>query len=255
MTLDRVSFLGLSMFNNNVFEVCDYIEENVIGKGYQYLITPNVDHLTRLNYEYSDDFYQAYLKASIIVNDSRILCKVSQLLKGNLTKFCPGSDLTVELLRRVKDKRVYIVGSNQKSVDIVQKKFKIKNIDFYSPPIGFIENQQECKKIAHLIKEFSPDLIVLAVGSPRQEQLALKLSNENLNALAICVGASIDFISGDVKRAPLVFQRCSLEWLYRIIQEPRRLFLRYFVCFFRLFKIIYRDVLNRKTNEAYLFDE
>lgn len=255
MTLDKISFLGLSMFNNNVSEVCDYIEESVYGKGYQYLITPNVDHVTRLNYDSSKEFYKSYSEADIIVNDSRILCRISSILNGKLTKVCPGSDLTVELLKRAKDKRVFIVGSNSSAVGIVRNKFDIKNIDFCSPPVGFINNREECNEITRSIKSFSPDLIVLAVGSPRQEQLALKLRNENVNALAICVGASIDFISSDVKRAPEIYQKCSLEWLYRMMQEPRRLFVRYSVCFFRLLKILCRDILNKNINKPYLLGE
>ena len=102
--------------------------------------------------------------------------------------------------------------------------------------MGFINKPDEVDKLIQTIKELKPDLIFLAVGSPRQEEFALKLKATLEHGIALCIGASILFLTGDEKRAPQIMQQLSLEWLHRMFSDTR-LFKRYIANALNLVKI------------------
>ncbi|MEK4607260.1 WecB/TagA/CpsF family glycosyltransferase [Geobacillus sp. FSL W8-1251] len=102
----------------------------------------------------------------------------------------------------------------------------------------------------NIIKEFNPDILLVSIGSPKGELFIYQNLEKLKVPLSIQVGASIDFIAGTVKRAPLWMQKYGLEWFYRFLKEPKRLFKRYFVndsyFFLLIIKEIYSIYLKRK---------
>jgi exopolysaccharide biosynthesis WecB/TagA/CpsF family protein len=104
--------------------------------------------------------------------------------------------------------------------------------------MGFINDESEVKKTLMAIENSQANYVFLAVGSPRQEILAKKIKDQNLvNGVVLCIGASILFIVGEEKRAPMLIQAMHLEWLYRAMQDPKRLLSRYIDNIIRLPKL------------------
>lgn len=85
------------------------------------------------------------------------------------------------------------------------------------------------RKVVSIVKQAKPDILIVALGAPKQEKFIYHNRKELNVPLSLGLGASLDFEAGNVKRAPRWMSNCGLEWLYRIIQEPKRMFKRYFV--------------------------
>lgn len=207
----------------------------------QTIVTPNVDHVIRAND--SPDLLPLYRNAEISVNDSRILKKVSRLVKKDLGMVLPGSDLTRNLIEKLQNSEtpITVIGCSNESMAIIQDKYQLKNLNHYNPPMGFINDEAEVAKCVDLLVKNSPSIAFLAVGSPRQEILAEKAKKANAKGSALCIGASLMFLAGEEKRAPEIFQKLSLEWLFRLLQSPRRLAKRYLVDGFKIIPIILRE--------------
>ncbi|GAG30117.1 unnamed protein product, partial [marine sediment metagenome] len=99
----------------------------------------------------------------------------------------------------------------------------------YSPSFAFENDEDENRKIVEMINKSSPDVLFVGLGPPKQEKWIWRYKDEINVPVSIAVGASFDFVAGSVKRAPKWMQKISLEWLFRLCQEPRRLWKRYLV--------------------------
>jgi exopolysaccharide biosynthesis WecB/TagA/CpsF family protein len=209
----------------------------------QRVVTPNVDHVVRANS--NPELIPLSREAEISVNDSRVLNKIARIARKDLGEVIPGSDLTMELFKKLSgsDTRITVIGCSEESLEIVKEKFHIPNVAHYNPPMGFINDEKEVSKCVNLIVENSPTIVFLAVGSPRQEILARKAKEAGATGSALCIGASLLFLAGEEKRAPKIFQQLSLEWLFRLIQSPKRLAKRYLVDGMKIFPILLHEML------------
>lgn len=216
------------------------------------IVTPNVDHFNRLDYD--EGFRVLYSKSDFIICDSRIIQKVSFCLEDNpIRHVVPGSDLTSRVLSNLtgSERKVFIVGSSDEHVREIKFKYNLCALESFSPSMGFIKNDQEVESIISSIVSFDPEIVFIAVGSPQQEIMAVKLKDRYLELgltgtpIFLCVGASIDFIVGKVKRAPIFIQKAHLEWLHRACSEPRRLVPRYYKNFIWLSKYALRKLKSK----------
>jgi len=217
---------------------------------YGYAVTPNVDHLIRY---YEDPAFRAqYRAADFILMDSRFAACLVRLLKGVRLPVCTGSDLTAHLLAKVvqsADRIVMIGGSDQQAAQIAAK-YGLSNLRHYNPPMGFIKDPMAVEECLQFIEHASPfRFCFLAVGSPQQETIAQALrARAKARGLALCVGASLNFITGHEKRAPIWMQKMALEWLFRLLLNPKRLASRYLVRGPRIFGHLRRSrVVLRKA--------
>jgi exopolysaccharide biosynthesis WecB/TagA/CpsF family protein len=215
-----------------------------------YVVTPNVDHLIRY---YEDPTFRAqYRAADFILMDSRFAARLVRLLKGVRLPVCTGSDLTAQLLANViqPDDRVVMIGGTDEQAQQIASKYGLKDLQHHNPPMGFIKDPAAVEDCLKFIESVSPfRFCFLAVGSPQQEALAQALrARGTAKGLALCIGASLNFITGHEKRAPLWMQRLALEWLYRLLQNPKRLAGRYLVRGPRIFAHLRRSrVVLRKA--------
>ena len=197
---------------------------------YGFVVTPNVDHLVRLQRE--PRFAYAYNVASYVLLDSRLLSSLLRWVRQIDIPTCPGSDLTEELLRTGvhPDDRIVLIGGTLTQARKLASKYRLRRLVHHAPPMDFIKSPAAIEQCLRFIEDHSPfRYCLLAVGSPQQEYLAQALRSRGLaRGLALCVGASVDFLTGAEKRAPQWLRRLSLEWLYRALQNPRRLAARYF---------------------------
>jgi N-acetylglucosaminyldiphosphoundecaprenol N-acetyl-beta-D-mannosaminyltransferase len=138
-----------------------------------------------------------------------------------------GTDLIPRILENIQGKRLALWGTSDESLLLAQERLTLETgLEVVSIRDGF---QNEAKYLT-LFDECRPEVIVLGMGMPKQERVARKLrEHAQGDLLIICGGAIIDFIGGRVSRAPRFFRHLGLEWLYRLMLEPRRLFKRYIV--------------------------
>jgi exopolysaccharide biosynthesis WecB/TagA/CpsF family protein len=219
-----------------IHEVDDYDLESftplAAGFGQErfgYVVTPNVDHLVRF---YEDPtFRDHYRKADYVLLDSRFAARALRLIKGVKLRVCTGSDLTAALFSRVvtSSDRVVLIGGSREQASIIRMLYGLTNVHHHNPPMGFTDDPKAVEECLQFIEEQSPfRFCFLAVGSPQQEALAALLQTRGVaRGLALCVGASLNFITGNEKRAPQWMQEMAFEWLYRLVQDPRRLATRY----------------------------
>ena len=205
-----------------------------------YVVTPNVDHLVRFHDDAS--FRDAYADASYVLLDSRVLATLLRLARGITARVCTGSDLTMALFRQVisPDDSIVLVGGSAEQAEKVASTFQLRRLRHMNPPMGFIHDGQATEECLRFIEEATPfRFCFLAVGAPQQERIAQALARRGrARGLALCVGASINFLTGAEQRAPEWMQRAALEWLYRLLRDPGRLAHRYLIRGPRVFGLL-----------------
>ena len=215
------------------------------------LYTPNVDHLVKL--QRNKDFYDAYQKAEWVICDSKIVYLASKLLSNPIPEAIPGSDFFSRFYHYHKNDpccRIFLLGSAPGVASEAMKRINRivgRNIvvGAHSPSFGFEKDKMECKEIVDIINTSGATVLVVGVGAPKQEIWIAKYRNDIPHVkLFMALGATIDFEAGVKKRAPKIWQRMCLEWLYRFIQEPKRLFRRYFVEDLKFFGLFAKQLLH-----------
>ena len=194
-----------------------------------YVVTPNIDHLSRC--QESATFRAYYRSADYVLNDSRFAAVLWRVLKGVRLPVCPGSDLTAALLAGIigPSDRIVLIGGRPEQAAKLAAAYGLTNLRHHDPPMGFIQDPAALESCLQFIEAASPfRFCFLAVGSPQQEELAYRLKvRGTARGLALCSGASINFLTGVEKRAPRWVRALALEWLYRLAHDPRRLARRY----------------------------
>lgn len=198
---------------------------------YGFVVTPNVDHLIRFHED--PGFREYYSAASFVLLDSRFARRLLRMIKGMSLRVCTGSDLTAAVFSNLvtRTDRVLLVGSDAAQAQALERKYQLQDLHHHSPPMGFIKDDAAVERCLDFIESHSPfRFCFLAVGCPQQEIIAHALQKRGrARGLALCVGASINFITGTERRAPRWMQEASIEWLFRLMQNPRRLAYRYLV--------------------------
>src|SRR6478672_9025686 len=237
MRTDRVEFLDLPFDRLTLRQVRARLRSVAASSPYGFVVTPNVDHLVRLKRE--PELQGIYDGASYCVCDSRILRLLARL-SGISLPLVPGSDLAASLFSgEIKaGDRIAIIGAKQPIIDRLRERFSDVDIIHHVPPMGLRDNPKARREAAEFIASSNARFVFLTVGSPQQEMIALEATRiEGAGGMALCVGAGLEFLTGDQKRAPRQLQRLGLEWAYRLATNPRRLWRRYLVEGPRIFPI------------------
>jgi exopolysaccharide biosynthesis WecB/TagA/CpsF family protein len=228
-TLPSVEFVGMAFTAIDPQAVLDAVRARAWGAPFAYIVTPNVDHVVRLQRNRSD-LWPSYRRAWMVLCDSRILARLARA-RGVTLPVLPGSDLTRHLFGAVikPGDRVAIVGGQAGEIEQLAARLGLGNVCHFEPPMGFVHDPVEMARAVQFIVGSQARYVFLAVGSPQQELLAYRVARAGACGVGFCVGASLDFLTGSQDRAPEAMQRLSLEWLYRLCGDPRRLWRRYLV--------------------------
>jgi len=215
-----------------------------------YVVTPNVDHVVLA--ERSSPLRTAYAGASLSLADGTPLVWLSRLLHPRLPEKVSGSDLTVPLLKRAAREgwRVYLLGGEPGVGQAAAARLThdIPNLEIVgtdAPALGFDKDPGRERAAFDLMCEAKADLVLMALGCPKQEILMQRWHSALALGVMLGVGATLDFLAGHVRRAPACLSRWGLEWLYRLAQDPRRLARRYLVRDLAFIPIVLRTWLNR----------
>ena len=209
------------------------IAELVDGRNGGAVFTPNVDHVVKA--EHHPDFRRAYSRADLCLADGMPLVWASRLLGSPLPEKVSGSDLMLPLMRLAAERqwRVYLLGGRpgvaQEAREKLTRELDVTIVGIDSPVVGSDGTDQSSEQTLERLVAASPDLVLVAFGAPKQELWIDRFAERLGPAVAIGVGGSLDFITGRVRRAPAWMSRAGLEWLFRLLQEPRRMWRRYLV--------------------------
>lgn len=232
---DRRSGSRHIWFLNSAFDKIDLgvaltrISDRDASKPFAFVVTPNVDHLVRL--ETDTVLATLYAQAWLTVCDSRVLELIGRF-SGEKIDVTPGSDLTARLFETVIDpnETITIIGASGDVIDAVTARYGLTDVRWHEPPMGLRHNREALDDCARFVAENPARFIFMCVGSPQQELVAEAcLDRGDCTGLGLCVGASLDFLGGKTERAPAWMQRSRLEWLHRLASEPRRMWRRYLV--------------------------
>ncbi len=199
----------------------------------RYVVTPNVDHTVLLRD--NEHFRSAYDAADLVLADGQPIVWASKLLGQPVPQRVPGSDLVPRLFSSVPDDEtlsVFLLGAAEgvaeRAVENMTRTWtQVETVDVYSPPLGFEHDGDECEYILARIAKARPDVLVVGLGAPKQECWVHRFRDEIEASVALCVGATIDFLAGEKHRAPVWMQKTGTEWLHRIYTDPKRLAKRY----------------------------
>ena len=234
-----IEFIDVDFSTTGAGGVIDAVRARSAHAPFVYIVTPNVDHVVRLQRSRSD-LWPAYRGAWMTLCDSRILARLARGIGFSLP-VVPGSNLTAQMFDQVIDRRdrIAIVGGQASSVEELARRYGLQDVRHYDPPMGFIDDPVEVAKTVRFLVASSARYSFLAVGSPQQEILAYRVSRAGgATGIGFCVGASLDFLTGVQDRAPEMMQRMSLEWLYRLSSNPRRFWRRYLIEGPEIFQIV-----------------
>ena len=226
----NLEFSGFS-FNGAISEVA----RRSASAHYSYIVTPNVDHIVKLG-EKTDNpitraFQAAYTAADLRLCDSRILSRLA-LIFGLRLVVVTGSDLTAALLNRVVaiGDRVAIIGGNLDTVARLSALFPGPEFVQHIPPMAMSSNPVAMQLAEDFVSNCNANFVLFAIGAPQSEILAHRCATRGrARGIGLCIGASVDFLLGDQRRAPIWMRRAGLEWAYRLASDPKRLWRRYLI--------------------------
>ena len=229
-------------------EALENISALIEAKKGGYVCTPNVDHLVLAETNLS--FRTSYENANLSLVDGQPIVWASHLVGKALPDKISGSDLVVPLLQRAGQRgwRVYLLGGGKGVADevaaLAKARYGTNVVGTDSPKVSVETSLEENQAALQKMRAAKPDLIFIALGSPKQEVWLNKCLPGYTPAVAIGVGAAFDFLTGRAKRAPAVLSRIGLEWAFRLVSEPKRLWRRYLVNDPRFVAVLARTLLR-----------
>lgn len=239
----REIFLGFP-FDNVGFEDLKTALLEASQQPFSYLVTPNVLHIVRSK---KNERLMAILKdAKYSVCDSQVLRLLAKF-RGMTLRLVRGSDFVQFLLENPtweNGKKISfgVIGSNVGQISKLASDMGVLVTAHHVPPMRFIDMPGEMLKVASFIQDNQADVWLLAVGMPQQEYLADMVSNEmDCFGTGLCIGASLDFLTGVEKRAPRWMASIGLEWLWRLLSDPVGKWRRYMVESPQIFWIFIKD--------------
>lgn len=233
----------IRLFGANIDPLSMHDTVNLIGhwlaepeKNCRFVVTPNVDHVVM--FQTNHLLQQAYKKASLVVTDGRPVVWAARLLGIDIPGTVPGSDLVPALFEYAqvnqKPLTVFLLGAMPGVADRAKAVIHatwpmVKVVGTLSPDFGFEKTPIVSDAICETVNKSGADLLIIGLGAPKQELWITQYAPGISVKVALCVGATIDFIAGEKPRAPIWMQKVGLEWLHRMLSEPKRLAKRYIV--------------------------
>lgn len=226
-----VAVLGIPIDNVTVDDVLSRIDSWIAEGGFHQLATANTDFL--INAVHDHELGEILRRCDLVVADGMPLVWTSRMLGTPLKDRVTGVDLVprITALAAARGYRIFLLGGSPASLEgtataLTAEYPGVQIVGKLSPPRAALENMDHAS-ILDAIAEARPDILLVAFGNPKQEKWISMHRHRLQVPVAIGVGGTFDFLAGTVARAPRWMQRSGLEWLYRTLQEPRRLTRRY----------------------------
>jgi N-acetylglucosaminyldiphosphoundecaprenol N-acetyl-beta-D-mannosaminyltransferase len=231
----RINLCGIQIDKYSFNEVVEKITNHAISKGKpEYVVTPNAQHILTLQKD--THFRKIYRDALLVVPDGVSLLWSAQFLKTPLNGRVNGTDL-FEQLCAVADKKglkIFLLGGRPGAVEAVEETLlnrhpNLKIVGTHCPSYGFESQPQELALIKSKIKAATPDILFVGLGAPKQENWIYANYQDIKVPISVGIGVSFELVANMVQRAPMWMQKWGLEWFFRLLVEPKRLWKRYIV--------------------------
>lgn len=218
------------------------------------IVTPNVDFIVNAIHDHK--FKKILNNSSIRIPDGKPIIWASYFLNKRISEKISGSSLLFDLIKNesLNNQRIYLLGGStriilEKAIAFVKYSSNCK-VSGFCPPFGFENDDLIKNKIIEDINHFNPDILIIGLGSPKQEKF-LAYNNEKIKyRISLCLGASIDFLSGTKKMPPEIIKNLGFGWLWRLLSEPKRLWKRYLIKDMKFFLYIFQQKFKlRDFNE------
>lgn len=242
----RINLFNCPIDALSMDQTLDRIASEIENKGHMHHAFVNA--ATVVNLQKDSSLKNGIIHCDLISADGFGVILAAKLLGKSLPERVSGPDLMEKIVKLANENgyKIYFLGAEQAVVEKVVKKYA----EIYSPKIiaGFRNGyftEDGAPLIAKQIADTNPNILFVAITSPKKEKFLYENKKilSNINFIT-GVGGCFDLVAGKTKRAPLWMQKVGLEWFYRLIQEPRRLFMRYLTTNFLLFKLIIKTRFN-----------
>lgn len=246
--MSRIKILNVALDCISQDELLKHLKQGV-------LVTPNVDQIVKMQYD--KEYYDIVKRAEWCVCDSKILYLSAKLLGTPLPEAIPGSSFFPAYYEYHKDDencKMFLLGAMdgvaQKAMERINNKVGRRIVvGAYSPSYGFEKKQDENENIYRLINESVANVVLVGVGCPKQEKWIDKHKAQMPGVdVWMALGATIDFEAGNIKRAPMIWRKLYMEWFYRFLQEPKRMYKRYFIDDPKFFWYLLKQMLGLYRN-------
>lgn len=235
-SIPTINILGVRIADINMEWLINFTQEHIKELSGDYICVSNV-HTTVTAYE-SPEYCEIQNGGILAIPDGSPLSSVGRKYGAKIICRTPGPTYMEEIFK-ISSKngyRHFFYGSTEQTLRNIYKNLKkkypdIKLVGMYSPPFRPMTEKEDIEAVER-INNSNPDFVWVGLGAPKQEEWMARHQGK-VNGLMIGVGAGFDFFAGNIKRAPQWMQRWGLEWLYRLIQDPKRLFKRYMVTNFK----------------------
>ncbi|WP_337019927.1 WecB/TagA/CpsF family glycosyltransferase [Oceanobacillus massiliensis] len=218
---DRETILGVDVSKETYFSITKKTFERIENKEKSFIVAVNPEKIIKAS---DDDHLKELInEADFQIPDGVGLLIASKLKKGSIKNRITGVDLMMRLIKEAneKDKSIFLYGGKPGIAEKAKENLlkRLPSLKIAGVLDGYVKDNDQ---IVDTINTANPDLLFVALGSPRQEEWIIA-NRDQLNAFVYQgVGGSFDVVAGNVKRAPLLFRKAGLEWLYRLLREPWR---------------------------------
>ncbi len=226
--MERIRILNTQVDNLSMDEAVEEIRRLAALRGCAYVVTPNLDHL--INLEKDPAFAEAYENAALVLADGVSVMHLAKRAGTPLKEKVSGSDLFPRVCSMAAREgfSLFILGAapgvaKTAAENLAAKNPGLKIAGTYSPPMGFENDEAEIEKIIGIVNSASPDIMAVAIGDTKGEKFLCRYRERLGVPVSLSIGASVDFEAGTRKRAPRWVSELGFEWLYRCLQEPRRI--------------------------------
>lgn len=244
--MKEINLFNISIDNITIDELL-----KKLGQHGGIVFTPNVDHLMRLQKD--KEFYDIYSQSDYRICDSQIVYYASRLLNQPIQEKISGSDLFPAFYQYYRDcesVNIFLLGAAEgvaaRAKDKINERVgREMVVDCYSPPFGFEKDELECQRIVDRINNSKATVLGIGVGAPKQEKWIMKYRHKLTHVkIFLAIGATIDFEAGEKPRSPQWVSEAGLEWLHRLVSEPKRLWKRYLVEDMPFFMLLMQQKFN-----------
>ena len=230
MELKTCNILGLDILVTNMKKTVSLIEQNIEQLRGKYICVGNV-HTTVMAHD-DPQYHTVQASAAFVLPDGGPLSGYSRKHGFPEAERVTGPDLMLELFARENGLKHYFYGGSPETLQMLEQKLKeryphLQIAGMVSPPFRSLSAEEDAAEVEK-INASGADIIWVGLGAPKQENWMYD-HRDKVRGVMIGVGAGFDYHAGNIKRAPMWMQKLSLEWLYRLMQDPKRLFKRYLV--------------------------
>jgi len=251
----KVNLVGVEIDNVDRAEALERISALVRERRPSLVVTPNVDHLIALQSD--PEFREIYRNAALVLTDGVPLLWAARFLGTPIREKLSGSDIFGDICRLAAERsfRVFFMGGRQGAAIAASEVMRrahpgLQVVGVYAPPFGFERDAAESARIDSMLTEARPDILFLGLGAPKQEKWAARNSSRLGIPITVGIGITFEYTAGVVRRAPVWMQRVGLEWLFRLLMEPGRLWRRYLLSDPKFFWLVLKQRVGRGNGRS-----